>query len=159
MLWLGKTPLQWPQTSSVHTTPTTRARHRVKSTSKLVSVRPITATLTVHEIFLSSLWKWKMILQTKLQLKFQRLLVPQIYSKIYVCLLLSTFVSFGFENATKGIIKSYKFFWITVLRTYVCTRFYFKLQLNTLQRNANSKWMSQLLCRLFSKTITHRSRW
>ena len=117
MLWLGKTPLQWPQTSSVHTTPTTRARHRVKSTSKLVSVRPITATLTVHEIFLSSLWKWQMILQTKLQLKFNDYSCLK-YIQEFTCVFYFPLVSFRFGNATKGTIKSYKF-WITVLRAYV----------------------------------------
>lgn len=42
MLQLGETPRHWPRGSSIHgRTPTTKIRHRVKSSSKLVSVRPM----------------------------------------------------------------------------------------------------------------------
>lgn len=59
MLRLGKTPRHWPRTPSVHTTPTTRTHHKVKSTSKLVSVKPIPASLADHRtLLLSTRKKW-----------------------------------------------------------------------------------------------------
>lgn len=44
MLQLGETPRHWPHDSTFHgKTPATKTRHRVKSNSKLVSVRPMPA--------------------------------------------------------------------------------------------------------------------
>lgn len=44
MLQLGETPRHWPHGSTFHgRTPATKTRHRVKSSSKLVSVRPMPA--------------------------------------------------------------------------------------------------------------------
>lgn len=123
MLWLSKTPLHWPQISSVHTTPTTRTLHRVKSTSKLVSVKPITASLTVHEMLLSFFRgvEWQ-------TLNLIRRLFDLNMIKVHIC---SFTCSFYFTNVIKESLEIvyynyyslYAWFYCKIVNELVCKNY------------------------------------